>query len=488
MAINSIKFILFCLIVLVLYFLSPKKDRWKILLLESYLFYYISCGKLIIFLLITSLSIYLASLYMKDKDKKNKKIVLISTILFNVLILFVLKYLNVFSGLFKLNSIFKFAIPLGISYYTLQAIGYITDVYRNKYKPESNFFKLSLFLCYFPLITEGPISRYDKLSKTLYEGKSIEYDNLKYGFYMILFGYFKKMVIADRCAIFVNDIFSKNVTGLPVFVAIILYTIQIYAEFSACMDIVIGFSKMLGIELESNFKRPFFSKDIQEFWRRWHVTLGAWLKDYIFYPISLSKINMNLNKKVRKKFKNNFGKVILAAFPLFFVWITNGVWHGVGVKYIFYGMYYYVLMILGLLLKPVFNLIIGKLKINTNSKYYKLFQILRTCLIVCIGMLIFRADSVGNAFNMFINIFKGNSISLINKDFCIIDYIIVILFIVIMIIKGLLEEKNIDVYKKIDGLNIVVKDLIFILVVLLIIVFGIYGPEYNVQDFIYGGF
>lgn len=488
MAINSIKFILFSLAVIILYYITPKKFRWITLLIASYMFYYLASGKLIIFILLSSFIIYLSALIMNGKEKKKKKTILLLSVFLNVLLLFLLKYFNYILSLFKVESVAGIIAPIGISYYTLQAISYVVDVYRGKYEPDKNFFKVSLFLTYFPIITEGPISRYDKLSKELFAVHELDYDNIKYGFVLILYGFFKKMVIADRCGIFVNLVFKGAYQGFAIFLAIALYTIQLYVEFSACIEIVSGISKILGINLDKNFERPFFSKSVQEFWRRWHITLGAWLKDYIFYPVSLSKANMKLNKFMRKKMKNNVGKVIIAAFPLFFVWIINGVWHGVGIKYVIYGMYYYLVMILGMLFKPVFDWLIKTLKINVKSFGFKLFSIIRTVLLVMLGMLIFKADSISSVFVILGNMFKPGSLSLFTKDFGIIDLVLVSLFVIFLVIKGIFEEKGVDVYQKLNNSNLIVQDALLIFTLLMIAIFGIYGNKYNPADFIYGGF
>ena len=174
---------------------------------------------------------------------------------------------------------------------------------------------------------------------------------------MILWGLFKKMVVADRAGIFVDAVFhdSAAYTGLPVMLAVLLYTIQIYADFSGVMDIVRGVARLFGIQMALNFRRPFFSTSVQEFWRRWHITLGAWLRDYVFYPVSLSKPILALGKKAKKVFKGHAGRQLPAICALFFVWFGNGLWHGAGWKFIAYGLYYYIIMTIGTLFETVRN-------------------------------------------------------------------------------------------------------------------------------------
>ena len=267
-----------------------------------------------------------------------------------------------------------------------------------------------------------------------------------------------------------------------------LYTLQIYAEFSGCMDIVSGLSKMMGIELTKNFERPFFSKSIQEFWRRWHKTLGAWLKDYIFYPISLSKISINVTKFSRKKLSKNLARFVPVAFSLFFVWFINGFWHGASWKYILYGLYYYVIMMIGLLFKPITDKMVDKLKINIESKIYKAFQVIRTCIFVFIGMMLFRSKTIVDAFNMFKCIFTKRTTQITTFGLTKIDFIIILLCFILMIIYSILEEKNVKVIEKLNKSNLIFRYFIYLILVFGIIIFGIYGPGYNPSDFIYGQF
>ena len=208
----------------------------------------------------------------------------------------------------------------------------------------------------------------------------------------------------------VNDEFGHQagmIGGIPVVLAVLLYTLQIYAEFSGTMDIVTGVAQLFGVSLAENFRRPFFSRSVQEFWRRWHVTLGAWLRDYIFYPISFSKFFMNLSKKAKKNLNEHFGKLAPIAFSMFFVWFGNGIWHGASWKYVVYGLYYYLIMMIGLLFEPLARRLIAKAHINISSRGYRLWQMARTFLLVCFGMLIFRAKDLPQAFTLFGSVFTG---------------------------------------------------------------------------------
>lgn len=520
MSLISINFLVLVLISGVLYYSLPKKIRWIVLLIASYVFYIISSKGLTIFLLLSTISIYIVALLLNKQQEKIKNIsktcdretkklakkkiknvkrwIVVGGIIFNIGFLLYLKYFNFFGS--NVNFIFdvlhiniqvpfhKLLMPLGISYYTLQALSYIIDVYRGKYEASRHLGKVALFLSFFPQMTEGPIGRFDQLADQLFQGNKLQKDNIKMGCYLILWGIFKKIVIADRAAIFVNDVFKTDAGGLLAVVAIMLYTLQIYAEFSGAMNIVRGVAYLFGVELATNFKRPFFSKSVQEFWRRWHMTLGAWLKDYVFYSVSLSSMNMHLNKKVRKHLKGNFGKFIITAFPLFFVWFLIGFWHGATWKYIFYGLYYYIVMMIGLLFAPYMGGLKAKLHLTYENKGFKIFSILRTTVLVMIGMTIFRAPSVGSAWQMLTNIFVKSDTSILSHGLTSIDFFILLIGAGSMFVSGYLQETEKNMFEIVDRKSLVLRYSILICVILLIVVFGIYGKGYNAGDFIYGEF
>lgn len=530
MSINSVGFIVFVIATWILYLIFPKKVKWFVLLVASYVFYWLSSNKLIIYLLITTLSVYLGAILIgriknntkekcktienkeekkkiKNRAKTKKKFVILLMVLINFGILAGLKYCNFITG--NLNSLLrlfhitieiplsKIIIPLGISYYTLQAMSYVIDVYRDKYEADKNWGRVALFVAFFPQIVEGPIGRYDELASQLYEPHKFEYNNAKFGIQLMLWGYFKKMVIADRAGLFVNEVFGhyEQYIGIPIFLAIVFYTVQIYAEFSGCMDIIRGTAEVMGIHMAENFRRPFFSKSVQEFWRRWHITLGTWLKDYVFYPVSLSKVTMHLTNGVKKIFKNSYiSKLIPAAFALFFVWFGNGIWHGASWKFICYGLYYYIVMILGMLLEPLGNKIVKIFKINTKAFGYRLWQMIRTTGFVLIGMLIFRAHRLKIAWQMFSSIFTVKNMEMLfngklyNIGFTTPDFIVLIIGIIMLFIVGLLQERGYHIREKISKQNVIFRWSLYYIAIFGIMILGIYGPGYNVSDFIYGQF
>ena len=488
MSYASIEFLLFVLVLVFIYYVFPKKYRYIVLLIGSLIFYYLFSGKYIIFILLSSIITYFGGkLIEKYTDKR--KLILILSILLNLSFLLVLKYNNFFGDMFRVIGVNipykKFILPIGISYYTLETISYLTDIYRKRMKAESNYLKVLLFLVYFPQIVEGPIASYSRLSKTLFNTEKFNYDNFVSSFVLIGWGFVKKLVIADRAGIFVSKVFENNYGGILLVIGVILYTLQIYADFSGCIDIVTGVSELFGVKLDENFRRPFFSKSIQEFWRRWHITLGTWLKEYVFYPISLSKINMKLNLKLMKMKSKYLSKFIITAFPLFFVWFFNGMWHGASFKYVVYGLYYYVLMMIGILLEPIFKKIISIFKVNTEVWSYKFFQAIRTILIVCFGMFLFRVDSFAQ---MGLMLHSKASAALFSLGLKKADFVLLIVGAFIMLIVGVMQEFNINIRKELQKQNLIFKWLMYYIIIFSIIIFGIYGKGYDAASFIYGGF
>ena len=231
-------------------------------------------------------------------------------------------------------------LPMGISFYTFQTMGYIIDVYRGKYGAEKNIGKLALFVSFFPQLIQGPISRFDDLSLSLYKEHNFDAKGFSFGFQRVLWGYFKKLVIADRIVIAVLEITKNPETydGIFVLVGMVFYAIQLYADFTGGIDITIGIAQMLGIKVKENFNRPYFSKSIVEYWRRWHITMGTWFKDYIFYPLSVCKPMLNISKSSRKRFGEQIGKRVPVYLSTMTVWFTTGLWHGASWNFVVWGL------------------------------------------------------------------------------------------------------------------------------------------------------
>lgn len=512
--------------IVVVYSIFLKKYRWVCLLVASYAFFFIISGKLLLCLLFTTIHCFLYGLVIKkydadcaleqekkDIDKKEvkqkfklkKKRVLVISILIQVAILFAYKYMPFFLG--NINSIFawfgsdyqfkisKIIAPIGLSFYTLEALSYMIDVFTGKIEAETKVYKLALFLSFFPQTMEGPIARYDKDS-SLFEGNNITYKNLCFGLQRMVWGSFKKIVIADRLNPIVKCVFAtgSSYSGFVVLFGAISYTIMLYMEFSGTMDVIIGSAEIFGVKLPENFRQPFFSKNISEFWARWHITLGAWFKDYIFYPVSLAKKMKSLTVKARHKLGNHFGPLLTGSIALSAVWLLNGLWHGAGWNYIFFGVYHLFLIILGNLFEPYMKKLSDKFHIDRTKKLYRAFQFVKLFLLVVVGELFFRAVTLSDGFRLFFSIFKGFTLknffdgTLMNLGLDGYDFVVLGISILVVFVMSLLKEKDIDVREKVSNMNIVARWILYLSLIMFVVIFGAYGPGYQAIDPIYANY
>lgn len=503
MRITSFNFLIFLFFSLLIFYIFPKKYRWFALLGISVLFFLLSSSwKLLLYMLFGIVVTYIGSNWIEKRSKteKNKKIVLFLTLFLIVGELAILKYINIipttaniFGRLFNLNFTFgtlNLLAPLGISYYTLSLIGYVVDVYRTTSKAQTNILKHALFVCYYPLLISGPVVRYNHMEKEFFEKREFDWNNLIVGFERIIFGLLKKMVIADQLFRVVNEIFVNYnyYTGGYLIVAVILYAIQIYADFSGCMDIVIGASKMYGVNLPENFDSPFFSKNLSEFWRRWHISLGKWGKDYIMYPLLKSNVFQKLGKKCKATFGKKIGKLIPTIISILILWLFIGIWHGASYKYIFAaGILPWIYLTLGQILETPIKKLTEKLHIKTECFSFRLFQSLRTFGFMCIIWLFACSPSLRESIYIIKNIFIHASVFL-RVDLPQIPIMPILFSCGMVLIVDYLNYKKIDVAKKFGEQNLLFRWIILFTFIIIILIYGAYGPGYNPTDFIYGGF
>lgn len=510
----------------------PQKWRWVWLLISSLFFFWKASGILILFILASSLVTFVGAIlmttvykmqkqYLKEnsdltRDEKKsinaqynykRKWILAITIVLIAGQLLVLKYNGFFIANFNsIMSMFKstrfsainFIMPLGISFYTIFCIGYCIDIFRGQYDAQSNFLKHILIIAFFPNITQGPIERYDHLSGQIFSEHHFDFTRTKHGIERMIWGYFKKMVIADNLSVFVSTIFNhtsgKEYGGCFIFLAALLYTIQIYADFSGYVDIALGFSETLGIKLLENFKAPYLSKDIAEFWRRWHISLGAWFKDYVFYSILRSGWCQKLNKYCAKKLPKNVAANLTTSVGLFIIWIIIGFWHGSSWKFIFYGLYYGSIIIFSTWMNPVYKKIIYIMKVNTECFSYRLFQIVRTFLLVTFGYILFCSATFSDflhncklmvtGWNPWI-LFDGEVFNLgINER----NMLMLFLSTVVLWGADVLNVNGHEIRKDLDHQNTVFRLGLIMLGILAILIFGSYGTGFSYKEFIYQQF
>ncbi len=507
MGLTTITFYLFLIITLLLYFLVPRKYSWLILLIASIYFLLYDNLKLniIIYLLIILLSSYIFAILI-DKYNKKKKLFLILGILCIIGVLGYLKYTNLFivtinhlNNILGINKQFNLVdrnVPIGLSYYSLIMIGYLTDVYWGICKPCYNILKCSLFMGYFPLLTSGPFVRYEDMEKELYIKHKFNFHRLCYGLIRIFWGLFKILVISQRIGIFVDAVYSNYTLyqGFYLILAALLFSLQLYTNFSGSIDIIMGVTKIIGINLPENFTSPFFSKSLTEFWRRWHITLGSWLKDYIFYPVMRSRLVQKLGEFTKKIFGKRVSKKVMLYFSMFIMWFAIGAWHNGAYTYIIgSGLLQCLIMILEDLLSPLSKRIDQKLGINRDTFGYRCYQMIRTYLIFSFTMIFFRAPSVREAFNIIKNMFVFNpwilldNYSLYLPGLDLLDFRILFIAIIVLFIIDYLKQKC-DVIEEIFKQNIIFRYIVIYILIFSVIIFGMYGPGFDATTFIYRQF
>lgn len=535
MLFTSYGFILFLCVLIGLYYVIPKRFQWGLLLLASFVFYYFSGWSNLIYISATIVSTYLIGLklgslsqkessYLKENketlSKEDRKVYreniktkrrrwLILCLVFNLGILAVIKYTNfVITNINSILSLFKFTLfnmsefplvdfllPMGISFYTFQTMGYIIDVYRGKHGPEKNIGKLALFVSFFPQLIQGPISRFDDLSQSLYEEHSFDGKNFSFGLQRVLWGYFKKLVIADRIVIAVLEITKNPGTydGIYVFVGMVFYAVQLYADFTGGIDITIGIARMLGIKVRENFDRPYFSKSIAEYWRRWHITMGTWFRDYIFYPLSVSKPMLELSKSSRRKLGEKIGKKVPVYLATMTVWFTTGIWHGSGWNFIVWGLLNGFVILVSQEFNPLYAKFHRRFDKAGDTLGFKLFRVLRTFLLMSSLRILDCYRDVGVSFRMFGSMFTKINIgelfngSLLKLGLDVPDYIVLLIGVVLLTAFSLVQ-RNGSVREKLFLKPAAVRYIIYVLLLFSIIILGAYGIGFDSNQFIYNQF
>lgn len=476
----------------------------------------------LVYLCVSIISIYLAARYIDNINQKlskleqnnaiakslqiKRKVIFILTLTLNLGMLALLKYTNFF--LQNVNTLVnafgvdlpigavRWLAPLGISFYTLQVVGYLADVYWSVSNAQTNILKFALFTSYFPQMTTGPISRYSQLENQLYSVHKFDYKTVCHGAIRMAWGFFKKLVIADRIGILATAVYStpQDYTGLYVWVGTLAYVLQLYADFSGCMDIVIGASECLGIKLPENFRTPFYSRSTQEFWQRWHITLGNWLKDYVMYPILRSQTMANWGKKLKDRFNKKIAQRLPTYTAMLVLWIAIGIWHGDGWRFIFQGLWFWLIIVLSQMMSPFFKKTINFLKIKTETFSWHLFQSIRTTLIFSVGILFFGAQSLKTAFYMIKNALTNfNSTIFFNGDLLALsggekNLQIVAFGVFILIIVEAFQARGNSIRNWLDNQNLVFRWIILYALIFSIIILGYYGPGYDPANFIYGRF
>ena len=480
MLFNSIHYVLFLPIVVVAYFSIPAKYRWPLLLAASYYFYI--CWKLEYIVLIVASTVidYYAGIKIDSTEVRSvKKKYLIFSLLANLGILFSFKYFNFFNesirdtlnafNLFYNVPMFNVLLPVGVSFYTFQSLSYTIDVYRGQRAAEKHLGIFALYVAFFPQLVAGPIERSTRLIPQLRKTHEFNYEDCVEGLKQILWGYFKKLVVADRAAIYVNAVFNNpdRHTGATVLMAAFMFGFQLYSDFSGYSDIAIGSARIMGYRLMTNFKRPYFSASLREFWTRWHVSLSTWFKDYLYIPLGGNRVS-------RMRWYYN----------IFVTFAISGVWHGANWTFIFWGALHGFFLIL----EDVFKLVKIKLKIpalfSEKNPLVKGFKILLTFSVVNFAAIFFRAASIEDAFYMISKLLTLSGPMWIPRD----DNIATLAFALMGIGILLLSEAKQEYFDKRFSFfhhpNIIVRNLSYALLIVIIVLAGVFdGGQFIYFEF-----
>lgn len=527
---TSYHFMLFLLVLFLLYYLIPKRFQWQLLLIASYLFYCLAGADYIVYLLATTITTYFSArrveenadrqkVYLKENKlrmsreerteyKKKQKQIRIrwvaACIFLNMGILGVVKYADFaianVNGLIKALggdgqlSFVTLALPMGISFYTFQAVGYLVDVYRGAYPAEKNLFRYALFVSFFPQLVQGPISRFGELSKTLYQAHAFDGKTVCYGLQRILWGYFKKMVIADRILTGVSMIIKDTAaySGAYVFAGMIFYTLELYADFTGGIDITIGIAEVMGITVQENFIRPYFSTSLKEYWRRWHISMCGWFRDYVFYPFSLSKAMQRFTKFSRKRYGEKAGKRMPLYLSTFLVWFATGIWHGASWNFIVWGLLNAVILMLSEELEPLYEGFHRHFPLGKTIGY-RIFQMARTFLLVCVLNLFDCYTSLADTYSMIVSMFTAGNWqilwdgSLLQLGLSLTDYAILTLGVAQMFCVSLFQRGG-SVRDRIAQKAYPLRFCVWYGLFLIVLLMGTYGVGYDPGQFIYNRF
>ncbi len=494
MAFNSAQFLIFFPIVLLVYFALPQRVRYIWLLAASY-YFYMCWNPVYILLILTSTVITYASGLLLEKIKKDdrliekdkyKKYVVASSVILNLGILFYFKYTNfaleLMQGIFEQVGLtvnvpkVDVLLPVGISFYTFQALSYTIDVYRDEIYAEKNFLRYALFVSFFPQLVAGPIERSKNLLKQLAEPKRFDFDMAREGLFLMLWGYFLKLVVGDRAALFVDTVYGDYTSypGVYLVLATILFAIQIYCDFAGYSIIAMGAAKFLGIQLMENFNAPYLATSVPEFWRKWHISLTSWFKDYLYIPLGGSR------KGKLRKYIN-----------VMIVFLVSGLWHGAALTFVVWGGLNGLYQIIGDLLMPLRDKIVRILHLHRESFGHRLISCLVTFLLVDLAWVFFRADTIADALDMLESmvsvknpwVLLDGSIYTCGLDLQ--NFWLLIIGIGILLFTDIMKYRGVKIREFLISQDYWFRWLFIDLAVIVILVFGIWGSTYDATNFIY---
>ena len=529
MLFTSYAFLAFLAILFLVYYMFPRKWQWCVLLVASYIFYAFAGLDSLAFILITTLSSYVTAIIMgrmrkreneyidahkEELDKEAKKAyrakqrkrrfpVLVCGLVLNFGILAVIKYtgfavvnINSVLGAFGKEplTIPSLLLPMGISFYIFQSMGYLIDVYRAKAEPERNVAKFALFVSFFPQLIQGPISRFGDLSPQFFAGHRFNGKNFTFGIQRILWGYFKKLVIADRIVALMTTMLDEpnEYRGAYVFLLIIVYSIQIFADFTGGIDITIGIAEALGIKLAENFKHPFSSTSTKEYWNRWHITMGSWFNDYVFNSLSVCGPMKKFSMFSRKHFGKALGMRVPVYISTIVTWFLTGLWHGAGWNFIVWGLLNCAVILVSREFEPLYKKFRAKCPRLTASRGYYFFGVARTFLLMGLIRSLDCYRNVGLTFKMWgsmLTTFNWNELfggGILDLGLNVYDFMIISVAVALVCFIGVVTQKR--NLREVLYEKPIISASLAVIIFLCIILFGAYGINYDATQFIYNQF
>lgn len=474
----SITFYMFVLAALLLYYILPLQYRWLVLLGGSVFFYWRVMGTwmAMAIILLTVLASYGAGLLL---ERQRKKGILAAAILLMILPWFFVKNGNYVLEILLHRNPVDWVVPVGISFYTLQMISYLADVFMGRITAQKNPARFLLYAIFFPQIVQGPIPRYDRLAGQLYEGHRFDERMVVGGFYRILWGFFLKLMIADRAARYVNWVYDLDheYVGCYVLVAGILYSIELYADFAACISISKGVANLFGITLADNFHHPYLAVSVKDFWRRWHMSLSEWLKDYVYIPLGGSR-----KGKIR------------TYINLTLTFLVSGIWHGAGLRFIVWGLMHAAYQIIGQLTQKLQRKAARALGLEKAPGASLWIRRIWTFLCVMTAWIIFRAESLRKGLQMLGSMFQVKNIWIFTNDALLggvldwKEWVVLAVSVLILFVVSLKQEQGVSFSELVFRQPVYVRWVIYLIAIFGVMTYGVYGMGYDAQAFIYGGF
>lgn len=487
MLFNSLEFLIFFPIVTLFYFAIPHRFRYLWLLGASYYFYMCWNPRYALLMAASTIFTWLGgAVISRTQSPAARKAAVGLNFAVNLLILFFFKYfwftvdnVNALLGILNIAPVspkFDVVLPVGISFYTFQALGYTVDAYRGDVKHERNILRYALFVSFFPQLVAGPIERSKNLIHQLREHHHFNYDRIVSGLLLMLWGFFQKLVIADRAAILVDKVYANpgSFFGVHFVIATVVFAVQIYCDFSSYTTIARGAARVMGFELMENFNVPYFSRSVAEFWNRWHISLSGWFRDYLYIPLGGNR------KGTPRKYAN-----------LMTVFLASGLWHGASWNFVIWGFLHGAFRILGDITKNLRLTVCSLLGINREKLYYPILQAILTFILVCLAWIFFRADNIGTALFILRKIFLDFRAELffggglLDMGLSAPDMAVLAGAVLVLLLADALKYRKIGANSMILNMNIIPRFAVILALLFAALVFGIYGVGYTAAQFIY---